>query len=147
MLRKDGPRQVRIMTKFIEVSQDNTDELGFDWIISPFDLARLMVPMALYQEAQRVMVLARNVGDLGNPIITPGATSVSNIATAGLRSGDYANTRNSIDSIINNPSRSSQATNVAPGILSITGLFDNGSGADDYAWTFTEKRRGCHDGS
>ena len=33
VLRKDGPRQVRIMTKFIEVSQDNTDELGFDWII------------------------------------------------------------------------------------------------------------------
>ena len=38
VLRKDGPRQVRIMTKFIEVSQDNTDELGFDWIVSPFDL-------------------------------------------------------------------------------------------------------------
>ena len=71
-------------------------------------------------------VLRVLLDDLGNPNILPGATSVSNIATAGLRSGDYANTRNSIDSIINNPSRSSQATNVAPGILSITGLFDNG---------------------
>ena len=37
VLRKAGPRQVRIMTKFIEVSQDNTDELGFDWIVNPLD--------------------------------------------------------------------------------------------------------------
>ena len=29
--------------------------------------------------------------------------------------------------MLNNASRSNQATNVAPGILSITGLFDNGS--------------------
>ena len=40
VLRKDGPRQVRIMTKFIEVSQDNTDELGFDWIINPIGFQR-----------------------------------------------------------------------------------------------------------
>ena len=72
---------------------------------------------------------------------------VSNTATAGLRSGDFANTRNSIDSVLNNASRSSQATNVAPGILSITGLFDNGTSADDHAWAFTEKRRGCDDGT
>ena len=125
VLRKDGPRQVRIMTKFIEVSQDNTDELGFDWIIqnnigiggdnSDFRLGGGSTGNGT----------TRTTNDLGNPNLLPdGATSVSNIATAGLRSGDYANTRNSIDSIINNPSRSSQATNVAPGILSITGLFD-----------------------
>ena len=125
VLRKDGPRQVRIMTKFIEVSQDNTDELGFDWIVSPFDLGG-NGSNGIISGGSTGNGVTRNIGDLGNPNITPGATSVSNIATAGLRSGDYANTRNSIDSIINNPSRSSQATNVAPGILSITGLFDNG---------------------
>ena len=123
VLRKDGPRQVRIMTKFIEVSQDNTDELGFDWIVGPLDLGRNERFISGGSTGNGV---TRTIGDLGNPNILPGATSVSNIATAGLRSGDYANTRNSIDSIINNPSRSSQATNVAPGILSITGLFDNG---------------------
>ena len=125
VLRKDGPRQVRIMTKFIEVSQDNTDELGFDWIVSPFSIEG--ADKAFMSGGTTGNGVPRNIGDLGNPSILPaGATSASNIATAGLRSGDYANTRNSIDSIINNPSRSSQATNVAPGILSITGLFDNG---------------------
>ena len=34
------------------------------------------------------------------------APSVSNTATAGLRSGDFSTTRNSIDSILNNPKRS-----------------------------------------
>ena len=125
VLRKDGPRQVRIMTKFIEVSQDNTDELGFDWIVSPFDLGG-NGSNGIISGGTTGSGVPRTINDLGNPNLLPGATSVSNIATAGLRSGDYANTRNSIDSIINNPSRSSQATNVAPGILSITGLFDNG---------------------
>ena len=125
VLRKGGPRQVRIMTKFIEVSQDNTDELGFDWIVNPFDLGG-NGSKGIISGGSTGNGVPRNLGDLGNPNILPGATSVSNIATAGLRSGDYANTRNSIDSIINNPSRSSQATNVAPGILSITGLFDKG---------------------
>ena len=125
VLRKDGPRQVRIMTKFIEVSQDNTDELGFDWIVSPFDLGG-NGSNGIISGGSTGNGSPRTINDLGNPNLLPGATSVSNIATAGLRSGDYANTRNSIDSIINNPSRSSQATNVAPGILSITGLFDNG---------------------
>jgi general secretion pathway protein D len=125
VLRKDGPRQVRIMTKFIEVSQDNTDELGFDWIVNPFSIEG--ASNAFMSGGTTGNGVPRNIGDLGNPNILPaGSTSASNIATAGLRSGDYANTRNSIDSIINNPSRSSQATNVAPGILSITGLFDNG---------------------
>ena len=125
VLRKAGPRQVRIMTKFIEVSQDNTDELGFDWIVSPFDLGG-NGSNGIISGGTIGNGVPRTINDLGNPNLLPGATSVSNIATAGLRSGDYANTRNSIDSIINNPSRSSQATNVAPGILSITGLFDNG---------------------
>jgi general secretion pathway protein D len=126
VIRKDGPRQVRIMTKFIEVAQDNTDELGFDWVVAgTFGLGGDGSDYRL-GAGSTGNGSPRTVGDLGNPSLLPaGATSVSNIATAGLRSGDYANTRNSIDSILNNPSRSSQSTNVAPGILSITGLFDD----------------------
>ena len=126
VIRKDGPRQVRIMTKFIEVAQDNTDELGFDWVVAGTfglggDGSDYRLGAGSTGNGSR-----RTVDDMGNPSLLPvGATSVSNIATAGLRSGDYANTRNSIDSILNNPSRSSQSTNVAPGILSITGLFDD----------------------
>ena len=60
VLRKDGPRQVRIMTKFIEVSQANTDELGFDWIINPIGFqqtSRWHEPRKLYQGARMAMVL------------------------------------------------------------------------------------------
>ena len=125
-IRKEGPRQVRIMTKFIEVAQENTDELGFDWILGgTFELGGSGSDYLLGGGSTGSGV-PRRVEDVGNPNLLPaGATQVSNIATAGLRSGDYANTRNNIDSIINNPTRSNQATNVAPGILSITGLFDD----------------------
>ncbi|MGA0899476.1 MAG: hypothetical protein ACO3SO_03615, partial [Luteolibacter sp.] len=30
------PKQVRITTKFVEVTQENGDELGFDWVVGPF---------------------------------------------------------------------------------------------------------------
>ncbi|MGJ8633872.1 MAG: hypothetical protein ACSHX7_08125, partial [Luteolibacter sp.] len=33
------PKQVKITTKFVEISQENSDELGFDWIVSPFGLS------------------------------------------------------------------------------------------------------------
>ena len=158
VLRKDGPRQVRIMTKFIEVSQDNTDELGFDWVINPIGFQQRSdgSNQGSISGGTNGNGAARAFGDFGLPnsntiqrdtfdvfgnpttetITIPGAgnnispqgsSAITNTATAGLRSGDYANTRNSIDSVLNNASRSNQATNVAPGILSITGLFDNGS--------------------
>ncbi|MGB2402833.1 MAG: Amuc_1098 family type IV pilus outer membrane protein [Akkermansiaceae bacterium] len=128
VIRKDGPRQVRIMTKFIEVAQENSDELGFDWILGGAIELGGSGSDYLLGGGTTGNGVPRRVSDVGNPSLLPeGATSVTNIATAGLRSGDYANTRNSIDAIINNPTRSNQATNVAPGILSITGLFDNSS--------------------
>jgi general secretion pathway protein D len=43
--------------------------------------------------------------------------------TAGNRSGDTAVSRNSIDALLNNPDRTAQTTSVAPGILSLTGIF------------------------
>ena len=36
--QQDQPKQVKITTKFVEISQENNDELGFDWIVSPFGL-------------------------------------------------------------------------------------------------------------
>jgi general secretion pathway protein D len=46
--------------------------------------------------------------------------------TQGLRSGDYALNGDSIDAILNNPSRTADQDNAAPGILSLTGLFTQG---------------------
>ena len=52
--------------------------------------------------------------------------AVTNIVTGSNRSGDTAVTRNSIDSVLNNPNRSAQVNRPAPGILSLTGLFNSG---------------------
>lgn len=126
-----GPRQVRIMTKFIEVSQENSDELGFDWIISPIGLngSSSFIGGGTVGNGS-----SRTNADFISPVnftSIPGVPAgvnqnVSNIATAGLRSGDFATTRNSIDAILNNPNRTAQSGSVAPGILSFTGLFTDG---------------------
>jgi general secretion pathway protein D len=54
------------------------------------------------------------------------STDVSNIMTAGNRSGLGAVNRNSIDAILNNTDRSQDSSSPAPGIAAITGLFSDG---------------------
>lgn len=125
-----APKQVKITTKFVEISQENNDELGFDWIVTPFGLT-----------ANSLFGMGGTIGSGGSrsgadfispvngapiPGIPASGSVVNNIVTGGLRSGDQAVNRNSLDSIINNPNRTAQASNVAPGILGITGLFSDG---------------------
>ena len=121
------PKQVKITTKFVEISQENSEELGFDWIVSPFDLN----PGRLLGSGGTIGSGVNRTGaDFVNPSIagfTAGNDqSVTNIVTAGLRSGNTAINRNSINAILNNPNRSAQSANVAPGILSLTGVFSGG---------------------
>jgi general secretion pathway protein D len=125
-----APKQVKITTKFVEISQENNDELGFDWIVSPFGLS-----------ANNVFGTGGTLGSGGTrtgadfispvdgtpiPGIPTTGSVVNNIVTSGLRSGDQAVNRSSLDSIINNPNRTAQTSNVAPGILGVTGLFSDG---------------------
>ncbi len=124
------PKQVKITTKFVEISQENNEELGFDWLVGPFGN-----PAGnLFGSGGTVgSGTPRTAGDFINPVnytTIPGIPAsagqqVSNIVTSGLRSGDAAVNRNSIDSILNNPSRTAQTANVAPGIMGLTGLFSD----------------------
>src|SRR5438132_10380282 len=34
-----GPKQVEIESKFVEITQNNLKELGFDWLLGPFNIA------------------------------------------------------------------------------------------------------------
>jgi general secretion pathway protein D len=125
-----APKQVKITTKFVEISQENNDELGFDWIISPFGLSNTVFGSG--------GTIGNQGGRTGADFISPvDGTSVEGIpaasnqfteygATNGLRSGDQALNRNSIDAILNNPGRTAQRANVAPGIAALTGLFSDG---------------------
>jgi general secretion pathway protein D len=120
------PKQVKITTKFVEIAQENNEELGFDWIVGPFSIGSDGVGTGGTSGNQ-----APRIGnDFTGPIIpgvpVNGENGVTNITTGGNRSGDTAITRNNIDAILNNPSRTAQTASVAPGIMGLTGLFSDG---------------------
>lgn len=121
------PKQVKITTKFVEISQENSDELGFDWVIGPFSTNS---EGSVYASGGTIgNGIARTANDFSAPFTAgfpPGQNSVSNISTAGNRSGDTAINRNNIDAILNNPNRNAQQASVAPGIMQLTGLFTDG---------------------
>jgi general secretion pathway protein D len=118
------PKQVKITSKFVEISQENSEELGFDWV-----LGAVGDPLGSLTGAGGTIGngAARTGADVsgesidGIPLIP--TNNVDNIMTAGNRSGDAAVNRNSIDALLNNPNRTAQTANVAPGILSLTGIF------------------------
>lgn len=131
-LKNQKPKQIRMATKFVEINQENTEELSFDWILTPTAL----------NSASSVFLgggtngngAPRTGGDFRSPVNgfnIPGIPSdpsagVQNIMTGGNRTGDYAVARDSIDSFLNNPNRGGQSASVAPGIMSLTGLFTDG---------------------
>lgn len=128
------PKMIKIVTKFVEVSQENSDELSFDWIVTPFGLGGLVSDELFVGGGTIGNGQGRTAADFISPVSfvnipgIPAGTNqgVNNIMTAPLRSGDSAVTRNSIDSVLNNPNRSAQVSSPAPGILSLTGLFSSG---------------------
>jgi general secretion pathway protein D len=130
-LVEQTPKQVKISTKFVEISQENTDELGFDWIVSPFGLSANQVFLGggtvgsgqARTNADFIGTVA-GVNLPGVPAAT--GTEVTDIVTGGTRSGDGAINRNSIDAVLNNPNRTAQRASAAPGIAALTGLFSDG---------------------
>ncbi len=120
------PKQVKITTKFVEVSQENGEELGFDWVVGPFFSGDGNMAGAGGTIGNGSTRTGLDFSGPGVPGVSPSDVDVSNIMTAGNRSGDYAIVGNTIDSILNNPTRATQSQRVAPGIMSFTGLFSDG---------------------
>lgn len=125
----DTPKQIKIMTKFVEISQENNDELGFDWIVSPFGLGGDLfgsggsIGSGTPRTSSDFISPVAGAAVGGIPVIS--GENVSNIVTGGNRSGNAAITRDSISALLNNPERTSQNASVAPGILGLTGLFSD----------------------
>ncbi len=123
---------MKITTKFVEISQENNDELGFDWIVSPFGLGQQHLRRRWHQRQpnrphrRRLHQPGGRHDHRWHSRADPDANANSNVVTNGLRSGDQAVNRNNIDAILNNPNRSAQTNNVAPGIMALTGLFSDG---------------------
>ena len=108
-----APSQVEIQTKFLEINQNNLQELGFDWLLGPFSIGGGVYGSGGGDGSN---VTSANF-PFGNPMV---GGAVMNPVGA-LRSGDQAISQNSVDALIAGQNGVSSAP--APGIFSIAGVF------------------------
>ena len=104
-----APSQVDIQTKFLEINQNNIQELGFDWLLGPFSIGG-----GVYGSGGGGSNALSASGTY--PFSTDGMNPVG-----ALRSGDQAISGNSIDALIANQSGATALA--APGIFSIAGVY------------------------
>lgn len=120
-----APSQVEIESKFVEVTQSNLKELGFDWLLGQFALAG---GSGIYGGGGTYGGQPSTSQDF--PFNYPGTgTSTSNPyvpvgqmpLTAGNRSGSTAISANAVDALLlGNP-----VTGPASGVLALAGVFNN----------------------
>ena len=123
------PTQVEVESKFVEISQNNMDELGFDWLLGPLVIGsgvRGNGGARPYSQAVRDANNQYDDNDYYNNF--PSSTVGQNPVTAGNRSGrgstrNQAITSNGLDDLLANAS--SNPDSAAPGILGLSGVFSN----------------------
>jgi len=120
-----APQQVEVESKFVEVSQDNLKELGFDWALGPFSIGSSGLSGAGGTTAAGVPLDPTQW-----PFVTPGSDPQvigQNSVTSGLRSGSDAITVSGLDSLLQqqNLFLGGGGTGPAPGIFSVAGVFTN----------------------
>jgi general secretion pathway protein D len=107
-----GPKQVEIESKFVEITQNNLKELGFDWLLGPFNITGNS---------------GKIVGSGGAPVPQnqannfPFPTTNEFPVTSGNRSGDFAISANALDALL----LGTGAPAVAPGIFGLAGVMTN----------------------
>jgi general secretion pathway protein D len=111
-----GPRQVEIEAKFVEITQNNLKELGFDWLLGQFNIGNERV---FGGGGTSGTSPATNPADF--PFVQPGGVPVGQFpVTAGNRSGNRAISANAIDALLFGIPG---ATSLAPGIFGLSGVF------------------------
>ena len=119
------PKQVEIESKFVEITQNNLKELGFDWLLGPFKVG-----------SEGAFGSGGTVGNgtlgsfpfnnlNGNPVGGPGTGipgdgTAGGPITSGNRSGNLAISANALDALL-----FPGASGVAPGIFGLAGVFTN----------------------
>lgn len=107
-----APSQIEITTKFLEINQNNIQELGFDWLLGPFSTGG-----GVYGSGGGAVGTSANY-PFGNPM--GGGADMNTVGA--VRSGSTAISGNSIDALI---AGAGAATGPAPGIFSIAGIFND----------------------
>jgi type II secretory pathway component GspD/PulD (secretin)/tetratricopeptide (TPR) repeat protein len=117
------PKQVEIESKFIEITQNNLKELGFDWLLGPFNIGNQKVFGAGGTSVTSSAANPANfpfVNTTGQPIgdTQPGQPIGQFPVTGGNRSGSLAISANALDALL-----FPGASGVAPGIFGLAGVF------------------------
>jgi general secretion pathway protein D len=110
------PKQVEIESKFIEITQNNLKELGFDWLLGPFSINGKVFGSG------GTSGTGTPVNPADFPFNANGVPIGQNPVTAGNRSGNIAISANALDALLF-PSGGTSA--VAPGIFGLAGVFTN----------------------
>jgi len=130
------PTQVEIESKFIEITQNNLKELGFDWTLGAFSIGGGTYGSGGTASTANARTTDSSTGATGSStvsslnasdysFVSDGSVVGSNPLTSGLRSG-VGNTAlnaisaNSIDSLI-----SGATSGAAPAVFGLAGVFTN----------------------
>src|SRR5437899_8256985 len=121
------PKQVEIEAKFVEVTQTNLKELGFDWLLGPFQVGS---QGAFGSGGTTGLTTGPGVGADPNFPLSPNAVDPLNPNTlssgqfpvTGNRTGSAAISANALDALLF-PTLGTTA--VAPGIFGLAGVFTN----------------------
>src|SRR6059058_4131503 len=106
-----GPKQVEIESKFVEITQNNLKELGFDWLLGPFNITG----------NSGKIVGAGGAPPPADQANFPFSTANQFPVTSGNRSGDFAISANALDALL----LGTGAPAVAPGIFGLAGVMTN----------------------
>jgi len=122
-IRTGVEKQIYITSRFVEIAQEDNEELGFDWLLGAFN----------FGTTPRVFGAGGTVGNVSNP---PGPSDFSfvnpgtqlpvgfNPLTRGLRSGGQAIDGNSIDALIAASAGDfGGGSAMAPAVFGISGVF------------------------
>ncbi len=147
--RQDMPKMVKVSAKFVEITQTNEEELSFDWVINPFSISDsgrtyLGGVNGAHSNPNRLVsdfvssggsAFSNNYGGNSSwPISSSKAyasasdTITNGLMTGGLRSGSGAITSGALQNLITSGSAGASATaSAAPGVMSLSGIYDSGS--------------------
>ncbi|MDQ6765749.1 MAG: type II and III secretion system protein [Verrucomicrobiota bacterium] len=111
-----GPKQVEIEAKFVEITQNNLKELGFDWLLGQFNIGNHRLFGGGGTSGTGPAVSNANF-----PFTPPGGQPVGQFpVTSGNRSGQLAISANAIDALL---AGTTGGASLAPGIFGLSGVF------------------------
>jgi general secretion pathway protein D len=110
------PKQVEIESKFIEITQNNLKQLGFDWLLGQFNIGNHRV-----FGSGGTSGTSPGVNPADWPFVQPNGVPVGQFpVTADNRSGNVAISANALDALL---FPTLGASSLAPGIFGIAGVF------------------------